>query len=590
MADIIQLLPESIANQIAAGEVIQRPASVVKELLENSLDAGADNIQLILKDSGKSLIQVIDNGKGMSDIDARMSFERHATSKITKADDLFHISTMGFRGEALASIASIAHVELKTKTQENEIGTQIKIHGSKLIKQSQCASHTGTSLSVKNLFYNVPARRKFLKSDPVELRHILEEFKRVALIHPNIGFKVYNDENELYLLKPSNLRQRIVNVFGKKINEKLIPVQEETNDMTVQGFVGNMDAAKKTRSEQYFYVNQRFIKSGYLNHAIKRAYGELLLKDQYAFYVINLDIDPKLIDINIHPTKHEIKFQEERLIYNFINVTVKHALGKYKITPMIDFENTLLSNNSKNFNRHLESTTPSKSEVDAWSSMYQNLEAKPNQQSQQEIFLGSQVNQSDDPSERMMSNNYSSIQIGNSYILHPIKSGFALIDQRNAHERILYERFNEQLVNKTASSQKLLFPLNFKYSAEKHLLVLNLKDKLNTLGFDIEDFGHQTIIIHGIPTGLEEASIENIIDGFLIAFQENLDFKLDINENLARSLAQNSAINRNQNLSATEINSLIDQLFACETPYISPNGKKCIVTFDSTDLQKLFES
>lgn len=589
MADIIQLLPESIANQIAAGEVIQRPASVVKELLENALDAGAENIQLILKDSGKSLIQVIDDGQGMTDIDARMSFERHATSKITKADDLFHISTMGFRGEALASIASIGHVELKTKTAENEIGTQIKIHGSKLIKQSQCASPTGTSLSVKNLFYNVPARRKFLKSDPVELRHILEEFKRVALIHPNIGFKVYNDDNELYLLKPSNLRQRIVNVFGKKINEKLIPVQEETNDMTVQGFVGNMDAAKKTRSEQYFYVNQRFIKSGYLNHAIKRAYGELLSKDQHAFYVINLDIDPELIDINIHPTKHEIKFQEERLIYNFINVTVKHALGKYKITPMIDFDNTLLSNSSTNFNRHLESTTPSKSEVDAWSSMYQNLEGKSDQQSQQEIFLNSQVNQEVE-GEKIMSNNYSSIQIGSSYILHPIKSGFALIDQRNAHERILYERFIEQLENKTASSQKLLFPLNFKYSAEKHLLVLNLKEKLNTLGFDIEDFGHQTIIIHGIPTGLEEASIENIIDGFLLAFQENLDFKLEINENLARSLAQNSAINRNQNLSLTEINSLIDQLFACDTPYISPSGKKCIVTFDSTDLQKLFES
>jgi len=588
MADIIQLLPESIANQIAAGEVIQRPASVVKELLENALDAGAENIQLILKESGKALIQVIDDGKGMTEIDARMSFERHATSKIQKAEDLFYINTMGFRGEALASIASIAHVDLKTRTKDSEIGTQIKIHGSKLINQSPCAQSKGTSLSVKNLFYNVPARRKFLKSDPVELRHILEEFKRVAIIHPNIGFKVFNDDNELFLLKPTNLRQRIVNVFGKKINEKLIPVQEEANNMSIQGFVGNMDAAKKARSEQFFYVNQRFIKSPYLNHAIKQAYGELMPKELHAFYVLNLDIDPELIDINIHPTKHEIKFQEERLIYNFINVAVKHALGKYKITPMIDFDNTLLSNRSTEVNRHFESNTPSKSEVDAWSKMYQNLETSKAPESQSEMFLGSQLNnQVDDGIE---SNDYSAIQINHNYIIHPIKSGFVLIDQKNAHERILYERFIEQLENQTASSQKLLFPLNFKYPPEKHLLILELRDKLNTLGFDIEDFGHQSIIVHGIPTGLEEASIENIIDGFLMAYQQNLDFKLGINENLARSLAQNSAINRNQNLSKTEINSLIDQLFACKTPYISPSGKKCIVTFDSTDLQKLFES
>ena len=588
MADIIQLLPESIANQIAAGEVIQRPASVVKELLENALDAGAENIQLILKESGKALIQVIDDGKGMTEIDARMSFERHATSKIQKAEDLFYINTMGFRGEALASIASIAHVDLKTRTKDSEIGTQIKIHGSKLINQSPCAQSKGTSLSVKNLFYNVPARRKFLKSDPVELRHILEEFKRVANIHPNIGFKVFNDDNELFLLKPTNLRQRIVNVFGKKINEKLIPVQEEANNMSIQGFVGNMDAAKKARSEQFFYVNQRFIKSPYLNHAIKQAYGELMPKELHAFYVLNLDIDPELIDINIHPTKHEIKFQEERLIYNFINVAVKHALGKYKITPMIDFDNTLLSNRSTEVNRHFESNTPSKSEVDAWSKMYQNLETSKAPESQSEMFLGSQLNnQVDDGIE---SNDYSAIQINHNYIIHPIKSGFVLIDQKNAHERILYERFIEQLENQTASSQKLLFPLNFKYPPEKHLLILELRDKLNTLGFDIEDFGHQSIIVHGIPTGLEEASIENIIDGFLMAYQQNLDFKLGINENLARSLAQNSAINRNQNLSKTEINSLIDQLFACKTPYISPSGKKCIVTFDSTDLQKLFES
>lgn len=588
MADIIQLLPESIANQIAAGEVIQRPASVVKELLENALDAGAENIQLILKESGKALIQVIDDGKGMTEIDARMSFERHATSKIQKAEDLFYINTMGFRGEALASIASIAHVDLKTRTKDSEIGTQIKIHGSKLINQSPCAQSKGTSLSVKNLFYNVPARRKFLKSDPVELRHILEEFKRVAIIHPNIGFKVFNDDNELFLLKPTNLRQRIVNVFGKKINEKLIPVQEEANNMSIQGFVGNMDAAKKARSEQFFYVNQRFIKSPYLNHAIKQAYGELMPKELHAFYVLNLDIDPELIDINIHPTKHEIKFQEERLIYNFINVAVKHALGKYKITPMIDFDNTLLSNRSTEVNRHFESNTPSKSEVDAWSKMYQNLETSKAPESQSEMFLGSQLNnQVDDGIE---SNDYSAIQINHNYIIHPIKSGFVLIDQKNAHERILYERFIEQLENQTASSQKLLFPLNFKYPPEKHLLILELRDKLNTLGFDIEDFGNQSIIVHGIPTGLEEASIENIIDGFLMAYQQNLDFKLGINENLARSLAQNSAINRNQNLSKTEINSLIDQLFACKTPYISPSGKKCIVTFDSTDLQKLFES
>lgn len=593
MAEVIQLLPESIANQIAAGEVIQRPASVVKELMENSIDAGSSNIELILKDSGKTLIQIVDDGKGMTEIDARMCFERHATSKIKTTADLFKINTMGFRGEALASIASIAHVDLKTRNAEMEMATHVKINGSKLEFQEPCQHPVGCSISVKNLFFNVPARRKFLKADATELRHILEEFKRIALIHPEVGFKVYHDGNELYVLNKGNFRQRIVAILGKKVNEQLIPVQEETEDFSIQGFVGKMDAAKKSRAEQYLYVNQRFIKSNYIGHAIKMAYGELLQKDHYPFYVINLNIDPAKIDINVHPTKHEIKFDEERLVYNFVNVTVKHGLGRYNLTPMIDFDNAPIGHSSQtqgiNQQNFSGPKSNSKAEIKQWSDFYQSInESAPDDQAQQ-ISLGSSVNQdSSDGFQESLESVHKPIQIHQTYILNHIKSGFILIDQKSAHERILYERFLAQLENKSGASQKLLFPLTFKYPAEKHLLIVELRDKLNTLGFEIEDFGHHSIIIHGIPTGMEEQSVQEIIDGFVDAYQANLEYKMGINENLAKSLAMYGSMKRGKHLSLEEMKNLIDQLFACEAPHVSPSGNKCVLSFTLDEIQNMF--
>ncbi len=602
MADIIQLLPDSIANQIAAGEVIQRPASVVKELMENAIDAGATEIKLIVKDSGKTMIQVIDNGKGMSESDARMSFERHATSKIRAAADLFSIHTMGFRGEALASIAAIAHVDLITRTPESEVGSHLVVRGSKVEKQEICQAAPGTTFTVRNLFYNVPARRKFLKSDPVELRHVMEEFHRVVLAHPDIFFVMHHNDNETYHLPASNLRQRIINVFGKLYNERVVPVHEDTDSISIEGFIGKPEASKKTKGEQYIFVNKRFIKSYYLNHAIRSAFEELITKDQHPFYVLFLEMDPAGIDVNVHPTKTEIKFEEERLIYNYVKVSIKHALGQYNVIPAIDFEVDY------NFSRPQEVATmvkPSrmnevdrsipeldklkKDNVSAWQSMYDGLDGMGD--TDNSIRIESKFTQQEiDESESQTSGGKAPYHLHNSYIITQIKSGFLVIDQQSAHERILYDQYLKSMEASALPTQKQLFPVTIELNNARAELLKSILDKVNVLGFEVEEFGESTFIIHGIPVGMESAEkgsemIEKLID----QYESNLEFQLGINENVARSMAISAGMKKGKSMTIEERNALIDQLFACEIPYKSPSGKKCFVSIELDELMKRFK-
>ena len=532
MADIIQLLPDAIANQIAAGEVIQRPASVVKELLENAIDAGSTDIKLIIKDSGKSLIQVIDNGCGMSETDARMSFERHATSKIRKAKDLFSIRTMGFRGEAMASIAAIAHVELRTRRHADELGTRLVIEGSEVKTQEACQCAAGTSISVKNLFYNVPARRNFLKSNTVEMRHILDEFQRVAIANPDIFFSLHHNNTEVFHLPDGKLRQRVVGVFGNSWNKKLVPVDEETDILKIRGFVGKPEFAKKTRGEQLLFVNNRFIKSGYLNHAILNAYEDLLPKDTYPIYTIFIDIDPANIDINVHPTKQEIKFDDERLVYNYLKVAIRHALGQYSITPTLDFDQ------DPNFSKYVptnknvsqgQETKPSNGNVKSdfagvsktnsplesnnlknWEKLYEGLDSfdQPQEETSDQgkaFTIESQWSANpvtDDPTSGFANEKKRPYQIHNTYVVSHIKSGFLLIDQQAAHERILYERYLSFLKDQQPLTQKQLFPKTINLSPIDSQVLLKIIPEINLLGFDIQEFGNESFVIHGIPADL----------------------------------------------------------------------------------------
>lgn len=605
MADIIQLLPDSIANQIAAGEVIERPASVVKELVENAIDAGATEIKLIIKDAGKTLIQVIDNGKGMSDTDARMSFERHATSKIRKANDLFHINTKGFRGEALASIAAIAHVELITKRENEDLGRRLVIEGSEVKKQEPCQAHTGSTFSVKNLFYNIPARRKFLKSDAVELKHIVEEFRRVAFAHPDVQFSLYHKDQELYRLPKSNLRQRIINIIGKFINDKIVPVSEDTQILKLSGFVGKPEAATKGKSDQYIFVNDRYIASGYLNHAIRSAYDELLQKDYTPRYVLYLEIDPAQIDINVHPKKTEIKFEDERLIYNYVKVAVKHALGQYSLSPALDFGvDSNFSSNTK-ADKHYEPINTEytrgsssgrsefeKSNLQAWESIYAGLADTDSSSDSQEsaaITIPSRISGESTNEELIADTGKPPYQIHGSYILSHIKSGIMVIDQQAAHERILYEDNLRMLQGQQALTQKELFPRSIDLDKVKAGMLSEILPKVNALGFEIESFGGTTYLIHGVPASLAEGSdatalVEKIIDQYM----DNIELQLGIDENLARSLAVSAAIKRGKQLSEAEMRSITDQLFACEVPYKSPTGRKCYTTIELEEIAKRF--
>lgn len=616
MADIIQLLPDSIANQIAAGEVIQRPASVVKELLENSVDAGSTSIKLIIKDAGKTSIQVIDDGKGMSETDARMSFERHATSKIRTANDLFSIKTMGFRGEAMASIAAIAHVEMITRPAQDEVATRILINGSVIEKYEKVQGMLGTNVTVKNLFYNVPARRKFLKSDPVELKHIMDEFHRVALANIDIFFSLHHNGNEVFYLPKGNLKQRIIGIFGKQINEKLIPVQQETEVANFSGFIGKADAARKTQGEQFIFVNKRYIKSNYLNHAVRAAYEDLLAKDMYPSYFLFLEIDPSTIDINVHPTKTEIKFEDERLIYNYLRVSLKHSLGQYSLSPMLDFNvdhnfaknlgqghvstpnhGSKISNSEEEYYDRLSrqsSQSINKENIKGWEDIYKSV--SPSQDYNSNSIL--EVRQLESEAFSMTPHEEFSVrtsmakepyQLHQNYIICPVKSGMMMIDQQAAHERILYESYLENLNNGEFVTQKELFPRSIELEPSKSQLLKSILPKVNALGFEMEEFGHHTFIIHGTPSGLEsKLPIEQLIEKLINQYIENLEFELGIEENLARSMAISAGIKHGRSLEKDEMNALIDQLFACQLPYKSPSGKNCFIIIEHDELFKRF--
>ncbi len=595
MSDIIKLLPDSVANQIAAGEVVQRPASVVKELLENAIDSGATSIQLIVKDSGKTLIQVIDNGKGMSDTDARMSFERHATSKIKSADDLFCILTKGFRGEALASIAAIAHVDLKTKQEGKELGTHLRIEGSKFIDQFPCATSEGTSMSVKNLFYNVPARRKFLKTDSVETKHIIDEFQRVALIHPAIAFSYYNNEDEMYHLERGTFRQRIVAMMGASYNQRLVPVEEDTNTIVkVSGFIGKPEFAKKTRGEQFFFVNGRYIKNNYLGHAVSTAFDELLGRDTFPSYFIHLEVDPASIDINIHPTKTEIKFEDERSVYAIMRAAVKMALSKYSVAPSLDFERETLFDNAPepkigdilsapqikvdhNYNPFRERTEHQHKEVkQQWEELYK-------------VDMPQKVEQERAVFEEKKEEVSFMHQFRNKYILTSFGEGLLIIDQHRAHKRILFEYFYDLLENNQGASQQILFPESIEMNPSDFVLMQDLEEDFKNIGFDITPFGKSTYVVNGLPADIKDANPKNLLEGLLEEFKENQSNKLDRRENLAKSLANQTALKSGQKLQKEEMQMLVSELFMCEKPTVDHSGNKVLWNIDHDELMNNFE-
>jgi len=616
MPDIIQILPDSVANQIAAGEVVQRPASAVKELMENALDAGSTQLKLIVKDAGKTLIQVIDNGCGMSETDARMSFERHATSKIRKAEDLFAIRTMGFRGEALASIAAIAQVELKTKRIGDEVGVKIDIEASEVKLQEACNSPEGTSIAVKNLFYNIPARRNFLKTDSVELRHIIDEFQRVAIPNPLVAFSLHHNNTEIFHLESGSLKQRIMALFGNSYNSRLVPVEENTDIVKIKGFVIKPEFAKKTRGEQFFFLNKRFIKNPYLHHAVQSAFEQLLPSDSFASYFLMLDVDPKTIDINIHPTKTEVKFEDDKAIYAFLRSTVKKSLGQFNISPSLDFNQEAhlynmplkpqdgiirqptikVDTNYNPFKTEDKSyTQPASTERELsnnanWEKMYSRhannqleFEIKKEEDTQQKI-------DADWDNELHESNRKTSYQLHNTYILTHIKSGFMVIDQQGAHERIIYERILDAFeINKSATQQEL-FPKTIELNAADFALVKELQDEIKSLGFDMEVFGKNTFVIHGVPADTANYDSATLLEGVIENYKQNLlELKSDKRENLARSMARNTAIKSGKVLTQEEMNNLIDELFACKMPYSTPNGKPTITTFSSDDLDRRFK-
>jgi DNA mismatch repair protein MutL len=619
MSDIIQLLPDSVANQIAAGEVVQRPASAVKELLENAIDAGANRIQLNVKDAGKALIQVIDNGCGMSVTDARMCFERHATSKVRKAEDLFAIRTMGFRGEAMASIAAIAQVDMKTRRHDEELGTLIEIEGSVFIKQEPVATPQGTSICIKNLFYNTPARRNFLKSNPAEMRHIIDEFQRISMANPGVAFSLHHDGVEIYRLPASPLKQRIVHLFGHNYNERLIPVEEETSIINLKGFIGKPEFAKRTRGEQFFFVNNRFIKDPYLNHAVNRAYEELLPDDNFPLYVLFIDIDPAKIDVNVHPTKTEIKYLEEKSIYAILHSAVKRSLGRFNISPTIDFDqetgfSAMITHKAPeeivppsisfnpDFNPFAEEKPVRESAYASfsknygggggmspstknWGSLYEIAKDQTPEQSSLKLHEDEQHEQFIPAQKQLM-------QLHNRYIISQIKSGLMLIDQQAAHERVLYERFILHLEDRKGASQQSLFPQTVTLSPNDYELAKSLLEDIKSLGFEVREFGKNTLVIEGIPVDLGSANFnetqlfEHLIEGFKNSQQ---DLKLDKRDALARSMARNSAIKSGTVLGQEEMNTLIEQLFACKTPNFSISGRPVIQTIGLLELDKKFE-
>jgi DNA mismatch repair protein MutL len=604
MSDIIQLLPDHVANQIAAGEVVQRPASVVKELLENAIDAGATSIKLLIKDAGKTLIQVIDDGKGMSTTDARMSFERHATSKIQKAEDLFNLSTKGFRGEALASIAAIAHVELKTKPTNQELGTCIKIEGSKIISQDFISTGKGTSLAVKNLFYNIPARRNFLKSDTVETRHIIDEFQRVALAHADISFLLHHNNNEVYHLKAGNLRQRIVAVFGTKMNEKLVPIDEKTDIVAIKGFVAKPEFSKKKRGEQFFFVNNRFIKSSYLNHAVVNAFDGLLEQGAHPSYFLYLTVPANTIDINIHPTKTEIKFDNEKALYAMLRATVKHSLGQYNVAPILDFNRDAGLDTPYHFKSNASSSSVPRISVDPDFNPFKeelkkeiNFPFKRDKQTESWESLYTEVNTTDAQQNESLfehqqeEKTQKTFQIQRKYVMSLIKSGVVLINQSLAHQRVLYEQFLESITVKEANSQQLLFPVKISFSSTEIEMIYTIKTELENAGFSFDEFTKDSVTIKGIPVSVTESKITIILEELLNDMNlEVPDASFSHFDVMAKSFAKTLSLKTGTLLSEKEQESLVNNLFSCKEPTISPFGKATFKTLTLNQIDNLFNS
>ena len=600
MPDIIQLLPDSIANQIAAGEVVQRPASAAKELMENAIDAKATSIKLIVKEAGKILLQVIDNGMGMSETDARMSLERHATSKIRKAEDLFTIRTMGFRGEALASIAAVSQLELKTRLASQDLGTLLVVEGSEVKKQEAVACEVGTSISIKNLFYNIPARRNFLKSNPVELRHIIDEFHHLALAHPQVAFTFIQGDEIVYDLPPAKLTQRIITLFGKSYQEQLAACQEETTLVKVTGYIGRPEAARKTRGEQFIFVNQRFIKNNYLGHAVSSAFEGLLQDNSFPFYVLFIEIDPKHIDVNVHPTKTEIKFDDERAVYAVVRSAVKQALGAHNLSPALDFIGDVNMVNKLNSSQSL-------TKEQYFNEQFGNSLQRSNLSNWEKLFEGetpsSRLFSNPQPEPKVLMRFESSInkegqipvteektvfQLHQKYILREVKNGLMIIDQQSAHERVLFEKYMLQLKGSPGSSQQSLFPQAISLSASDFALVMEMELEIMTLGFRFEVFGKNTVLVSGIPTetsGNEKELFEGLLEQFKLNQSE---LSIPLGENLAQSLAKRTSIKTGQKLLKEEMDAIVQGLFACRTPNFSPEGKPTFFIFDSSKIENYF--
>ena len=626
MSDIIQLLPDSVANQIAAGEVIQRPASVVKELVENAIDAGATAITINIKDSGRTLIQVIDNGKGMSPTDARMSFERHATSKIREANDLFAIRTMGFRGEALASIAGVADVEVRTRPHGEELGTYIHIMGSAIQKQEadQCAE--GTNFSVKNIFFNIPARRKFLKSNSSELKYIITEVQRVALANPELAIELYHNNSVIYNLPTENVRKRIVSLFGKNINQSLIPVDTTTSVINISGFIGQPKYARKTLGEQFFFVNGRFMKHPFFNRAVQLAYDRILPPETFPAYFLYFEVDPATIDINIHPTKTEIKFEDERSAWHIIQASVREAMGKFNLMPSIDFDQAGSIDiplspipGSKipepeirinpNFNpfeqergadRDYSKATSYRDgqNRDNWQALYKGFEQDGIPTDQTPVYpsdisneIGIEaVQQTFTDEDIAIKENHNFLQFKNKYIITPVKSGLMVIDQRRAHERILFENFMRIIDNHLAISQRQLFPAVLELNAVDKEILIVIDEELKSLGFEIRQGENDVFLVEGIPALLSHLNASDLVQKLIEDFKNRpVDVKEEIKEHLALLLSQSSAINYGVSLKPEEISDLFNHLFACRTPNYSPSGKTVISIISFQDFEKLLK-
>lgn len=613
MADIIKLLPDHVANQIAAGEVVQRPASVVKELLENALDAGAETIKLIVKDGGKVLIQVVDDGAGMSATDARLSFSRHATSKIQKAEDLFNLSTKGFRGEALASIAAIAHVEMQTKPDTEEVGTLLRIEGSEVVCQEVTVTPKGTSIAVKNLFFNIPARRKFLKSNQVELRHITDEFHRVALAHPNVTFHFYHNGSELFNLPADNRRKRIVNIFGTRTNQKLVPVEEETPIVKIKGFITKPEFAKKSRGEQFFFVNHRFIKSPYLHHAVVAAFEGLIKSDTYPGYFLYLDVNPSSLDINIHPTKTEVKFDDEHSLYAILRSTIKHSLGQFNVAPALDFDHdpnleTPYGFRNKSailpqvtvdagFNPFREKhqgggTQTYKKQSANWENLYVGMESKLGNDDgggsisyESDTITGSIFEGESEAPETVAT----TFQIRRKYIVTSIKSGMVVIDQSRAHQRVLYERFLKNSTIKEAVSQQLLFPLTLSFSTSEISALQEIESILVSVGFIFEKIEGESLTVTGVPLLVAESEVGMVLDQLISDYQQEVSGEsFSHTDMLSKTLAKTLSVKTGEVLDRQSRLALVNDLFACKESMTSPFNKPVYITITENDIDKKF--